>query len=151
MWIHSQTKFGHKEPESPWFNYLYVHYGPLGGRVCPTEPRVWHPPTDVYETDAQITVKVDLAGVDEDAITVQLEGRELSIRGCRQDPAEKLAYQQMEISYGEFRADVHLPCEVDEERAHAYYEGGFLYVDLPKADAEHTVPVVTLIRKEPRS
>jgi HSP20 family protein len=136
-----------KEADNPWFHQLYIALGPKGGRVCPGQPRMWHPPTDVYETDSHVTVKIEIAGVDEDDIDVRLHGRDLSVRGCRNDPGNKMAYQQMEISYGEFRSEVRLPCDVDEAKARAHYDDGFLYVELPKAQGERRVPVVVVIER----
>ncbi|HLE26657.1 MAG TPA: Hsp20/alpha crystallin family protein, partial [Anaerolineales bacterium] len=51
----------------------------------------------------------------------------------RADPdPERRAYHQMEIHFGEFRADVELPGPVDREHITAEYGGGFLRVNLPK-------------------
>jgi HSP20 family protein len=143
-----RLQLSHKDAENPWFSQLFVSLGPRGERMCPNEPRVWHPPTDVYEVGAQVTVKIEIAGVDDGDVVVRLDGRQLTVRGCRYDPADKLAYQQMEISYGEFRSDVHLPCPVDESQARAHYADGFLYIHLPKAQQEHQVPVVLVIRTQ---
>jgi HSP20 family molecular chaperone IbpA len=143
-----KLRVGDKEAENPWFHQLYIALGPRGERVCPGQPRVWHPPTDVYETDEQVTVKIEIAGVNEDDFVVRLHGRDLSVRGCRGDPGSKLAYQQMEISYGEFRSHVRLPCDVDEDKARARYDEGFLYVEMPKALGERKVPVVVVIEHE---
>ena len=137
-----------KEPDNPWFSHLLGSLGPRGERMYPGEPQVWHPPTDVYETDLHVIVKMEIAGVGEDDLVVQLHGRQLNVRGCRYDPAEKLAYQQMEISYGEFRSDVQLPYDVDPSRATAGYGDGFLYIHLPKAHKEHRVPVVVVIQRQ---
>ena len=70
---------------------------------------VWQPPTDVYETDESIVVVVEIAGLREGNYSVVLSGRTLMVSGERRDPAEKLAYQQMEIRHGKFRTQVHLP------------------------------------------
>jgi HSP20 family molecular chaperone IbpA len=102
----------------------------------------------VYEVDSQVTVKIEIAGMDADNVVVRLDGRQLTVRGCRYDPADKLAYQQMEISYGEFRSDVYLPSAVDESQARAYYVDGFLYIHLPKAQLERHFPVVVVVRSQ---
>jgi HSP20 family protein len=107
---------------------------------------MWHPPTDVYETDSHVAVKVDLAGVSEDHIVVRLHGRQLTVHGQRDDPASKLAYHQMEISYGEFHSEVNLPCEVDQEGVRAEYEHGFLHILLPKLKRKLRV---TVVKQEP--
>ena len=62
---------------------------------------VWRPPTDVYETDDSVVVVVEIAGFGEGDYTVTLSGRTLLISGERRDPAERLAYQQMEIRHGD--------------------------------------------------
>jgi len=95
--------------------------------------RVWRPPTDVYETEDAIVVQVEIAGVQPEDFRIELSDRFLSIAGTRADPdPERRAYHQMEIHFGEFRADVELPGPVDREHITAEYGGGFLRVNLPK-------------------
>lgn len=110
--------------------------------------RVWHPPTDVYETDSHVTVKIELAGVSTDELAIRLNDRVLSVSGHRNDPAAKSAYQQMEISYGPFHAEVYLPCDVDENQASADYRNGFVYVLLPKAQRKHHIPVIVVVERQ---
>jgi HSP20 family protein len=94
--------------------------------------RAWRPPTDVYETDANIVVRVEIAGVREEDFQLSLADRRLVISGWRNDPTEKLACQRMEINYGEFRTEIHLPWPLREDEIEAVYEDGFLSVLLPK-------------------
>jgi len=101
--------------------------------------RVWRPPTDVYETDTHIVVKVEIAGMKEEDFRLSLSNRTLTIAGVRRDPAEKLTYQQMEILYGEFETQVYLPWPVEEDQVEATYEDGFLKIMLPKARAKRLV------------
>ena len=107
--------------------------------------RVWHPPTDVYETDEHVVVKVEVAGINEDELNISLADRRLIIAGHRRDPASKLNYQNMEIHYGEFRTEVRMEWALDESGIEATYQDGFLFVRLPKAKA-HRVQVK--VRKE---
>jgi HSP20 family molecular chaperone IbpA len=130
--------------DHPWFHKFHVSYDPGRERMYPNEPRVWHPPTDVYETDNDLTVKMEIAGVEEDDFEVHLHGRVMTVHGFRTDPADKLSYQQMEISYGEFLSQVYLPVDVDGEQVRATYEDGFLSVVLPKGSREHKVAVVVI-------
>jgi len=94
--------------------------------------RVWRPPTDVYETDSHIVVRVEVAGVKKKDFQISLSERKLSISGWRRDPAAKLACQRMEINYGEFLTEIHLPWSLSEDEIEAVYEDGFLSVFLPK-------------------
>ena len=101
----------------------------------------WRPPTDVYETDSHVVVKVEVAGMDEDDFDISFADRRLIIAGRRRDPVGKLIYQNMEIHYGEFRTEVRVAWALDESVIEAVYEQGFLFVMLPKATKEHHVPV----------
>ena len=98
---------------------------------------VWRPPTDMYETETEVIVRVEIAGMQEDDFLIELNGRMLSIRGVRQDAAERRAYHQMEIRYGEFNIELELPYQVEAERVQAVYRDGFLRVILPKAQPRH--------------
>ena len=101
---------------------------------------VWRPPTDVYETDDSVVVVVEIAGLSEGDYTITLSGRTLLISGERRDPAERLAYQQMEIRHGRFRTQVHLPWALEPQGQQASYANGFLRVVLSKAQVRR-VPV----------
>lgn len=94
---------------------------------------VWRPPIDVFETDVAIVVRVEIAGVQESDFVITLDERHLSIRGTRPDLPERRAYQQMEIRFGEFSAEVDLHTQVNVEEVEAIYSNGFLRVTLPKA------------------
>ena len=104
--------------------------------------KIWRPPTDVYETDESVVVKVEIAGMAEGDFAVSLEGKRLIISGVRRDPAAKLAYQQMEVLYGLFETTVHLTRAIQEDKIEATYQNGFLSVRLPKAKPRQ-VPVVS--------
>ncbi len=99
-----------------------------------SRPRSWCPPTDVYETEDAVVIRVEIAGMQEGDFSITLEDRSLAIRGIRPDELlEKRAYLQMEIPFGEFRTDIELPCEVEIQDIVANYQDGFLRVYLPKA------------------
>ena len=110
--------------------------------ASPGQLKIWRPPTDVYETDDSVVVKVEIAGMEERDFAVSLDANVLTISGVRNDPAPKLGYQQMEILYGHFETEVHLPRAIDEDRVEATYEDGFLQIRLPKAQPRQ-VPVVS--------
>ncbi len=98
-----------------------------------SRPHVWQPPTDVYETEDDLIVRVEIAGMRESDFTVSIEDRLLSIRGTRPDTQERRAYHQMEILFGEFLIEVELPYAVIPEKIDAVYRDGFLRIVLPKA------------------
>jgi HSP20 family protein len=100
-------------------------------------PHVWRPPTDMYETEEAIVVRVEIAGMREQDFGVALEDRTLTIRGVRSDPTERRAFYQMEIPFGEFSTEVELPVPIVTEAVEAIYRDGFLQITLPKARPQH--------------
>lgn len=93
---------------------------------------VWNPPTDVYETEANLTIKVEVAGMRDEDFEVAIEKNILMIGGTRPDQNERRAYHQMEIMYGKFEIAIQLPVELDIDNALAEYKDGFLTIIFPK-------------------
>lgn len=93
---------------------------------------VWRPPTDVYETEESIVVKMEIAGMRDEDLEVVVQGNLLLISGSRLDSPERKAYHQMEIPFGKFSVGVDLPVQVNTENASAEYKDGFLTIQLPK-------------------
>ena len=75
-------------------------------------PHLWRPPTDMYETEEAIVIRVEIAGMREQDFNVALEDRTLTIRGIRSDTSERRAFHQMEIPFGEFSTEVELPAPI---------------------------------------
>jgi len=95
--------------------------------------RVWSPPTDVFETDDAVIVRVEVAGMKNAEFAISLDEQILTIQGARSDQPERRAYHQMEIPFGEFRSRIGLHWIIDQEGIEAEYEDGFLRLVLPKA------------------
>jgi HSP20 family molecular chaperone IbpA len=93
----------------------------------------WNPPTDVYETEDSIIVRVEVAGMRDEDFSIELEGRSLVVQGVRQDTPERRAFHQMEIPFGDFQVAVVLPYPIESSQVEALYANGFLRVILPKA------------------
>jgi len=94
---------------------------------------VWSPPTDVYETERDYVVRVEVAGMREEDFDISFEDKFLTINGNRPDVPERRAYQQMEIRFGKFETVVGIPGPIDLKASRADYKEGFLTVTLPKA------------------
>jgi HSP20 family protein len=95
--------------------------------------RVWRPPTDVYEIEGAVVVRLEIAGMDEKDFSIILDGKTLLVRGYRMDITERRAYHRMEIRFGEFNSQVELPCGIEIEKIEAVYESGMLRIVLPCA------------------
>jgi HSP20 family protein len=95
----------------------------------------WSPPTDVYETEENCVIKVEIAGMKDEDFEVAFENNILMISGNRPDFNERRAYHQMEIRFGRFESAVELPGWVNMENAVAEYKDGFLVIVIPKFGA----------------
>jgi len=114
---------------------------PVGSRSrFVTPPHFWRPPTDVYETEESLVVRVEIAGMNEEDFSLSLSERCLVIRGLRPDRPERRAYHQMEIQFGEFETEINLPCRVVANQVTAEYTLGFLRVILPR-ERPHRITV----------
>jgi HSP20 family protein len=97
----------------------------------------FRPNVDSYHTDEphELTVVIELPGVDPRSLDLIVGERTLVIAGERARPkVDGCVYQQMEIEYGPFRRQVHLPEDVDPEQASARYERGIVTITLPVTD-----------------
>ncbi len=105
------------------------------------------PPVDVYQCGEPlcVVVKVDLAGVDVENVSLEVQERELVISGERETrESETRAYQQIEIESGYFERQVDLGVEVEPNEARATYKEGMLKVELPVAqnsEKSSSVPI----------
>src|SRR5687767_3154762 len=98
---------------------------------------VWNPPTDLYETEENYVIKVEIAGMRDEDFDVAFENNILMISGYRSDLNERRAYHQMEIRFGRFEIAVELPATLNMEKATAEYKDGFLIIVLPKSNTKH--------------
>ena len=115
---------------------------PARPQVAARQNGLWRPPLEVYETDDALVVYAEIAGLDDQQVSVVVEGDMLSIRGERSDNRnhERRSYREAGIPYGAFGADVYIPFPIDAERTVAEYHNGFLRIVLPKVMARTIVP-----------
>ena len=99
----------------------------------------WAPSVNLYETDTEYHVCVDLAGVEKKKIDIEVADQRLILRGARAVPTcgvdttvAKPKLHLMEIDHGPFMREVELPQDVRKENITARYENGMLWIELPK-------------------
>ena len=97
----------------------------------------FRPAVNLYETQGSFVVCVDLSGMNQPDIEVSLEKGHVIIRGRRLSPmppdgARAVAVHLMEIDHGTFCRTVEIPDTADPERIAANYQGGLLWITIPK-------------------
>jgi HSP20 family protein len=95
----------------------------------------WQPLADVYETAEGFVVLVELPGVDQEDVEIQLDGDSLTVRGQRRiaESARPECYHRMERSYGSFSRSFQLNAEVHPDAVTAHFTDGLLRLEVPKA------------------
>ena len=92
------------------------------------------PPVDVYEDEHNVTLKIEVPGIDEKDIDVRIENNTLTVHGERKFEKEEKEenYRRVERQYGAFTRTLTLPQTVDTENVSANYDKGVLKITLPK-------------------
>lgn len=111
--------------------------------------KVFSPATDVYETESELVIKLEIAGINPDAVAVSVFKDSVTIRGVRKDAhthhIRKCSYHLAEINYGVFERHLPLFVPVNERLAKATYHQGFLIISLPRLNTAKTktIPIET--------
>ncbi len=92
----------------------------------------WAPRADIYRTPTGWLVKLDLAGVSPDEVTVEASRSELRVSGVRRDRFVREGFRQhsMEISYSRFERILRLPCSADTCSLRTEFVEGMLLIIL---------------------
>jgi HSP20 family protein len=96
---------------------------------------VW-PPLNVWMENDDFILEAQVPGLKMDQIEITCEGRDLTIRGERQDPGDpQEGYQRRERFVGSFLRSLTLPADIDAEKTQAMLEEGILHITVPKAES----------------
>jgi len=92
------------------------------------------PAVDVYEDEHNVTLKIEVPGIDEKDIDVRIENNVLTVHGERKFEKEEKEenFRRVERQYGSFTRSFTLPTTVDAEKVSANYDKGMLKIGLPK-------------------
>jgi HSP20 family protein len=105
-----------------------------GGRDESLATSSFAPAVDVYEDEHNVTLKIEVTGIDEKDIDVRVENNTLTVHGERRFEKEEKEenYRRVERQYGSFSRTFTLPNTVDTESVSADYEKGVLKIKLAK-------------------
>ncbi len=108
-----------------------------GIRGVGVEARPWAPPVEIIETGDEVIVNVEVPGMCQEDIEVELTGDTLSVSGERKmgDTTDKRQeWHVLERPYGPFSRSFTFAVPIDQNNVSASYENGVLCIRAPKAE-----------------
>ena len=91
------------------------------------------PKVEVKENDNAYTLCVELPGLDQNDVKVQIDDEVLTISGEKKIERNDEKTHYSERSYGSFTRSFHLPSDAEADRISARYGKGVLTLEIPKA------------------
>jgi HSP20 family protein len=92
--------------------------------------------TDVYETDKDLVVEMQVPGFKKEDIKISFQDDYLKVEGKAEEEKEEKEknYWRKEIRKGSFVRVIPLPRKVDPKKAKASFKDGVLKISLPKIE-----------------
>ena len=119
------------------------------GRMSPSGSRGWLPPADVYETEEEVVIALDVPGCRFEDLAVEAIDGQLVIAGERDQPRNVARRYRSERWSGKFVRSFALQPTLRTEDIHAEYHDGVLQISLRKP--EETKPKRISISRQPDS
>ena len=116
-----------------------THFGAEGAEIEETSrgfPQWSLLAAETWETAKSVVIRVEIPGMNEGDLAIDVDGNVLRIRGEKRSGAaqQRRRYHLMERAYGHFERRIPLRHGVDAERAELSYRDGVLTAILPKTD-----------------
>lgn len=104
---------------------------------------VWTPAVDIFETDEALVLEVEVPGLDQEEVHLEVNGGVLTVKGERREGLEEKveSYVRAERPHGSFNRSFTLPTGVDQNAIKARLRNGVLRVELPKTAGAKRRPV----------
>lgn len=131
------------------FNEFFRFPAVFGAGSPTTAERTdFRPRVNVSDSDENLSLTIELPGLDKKDIKVLVRDGVLTISGERQAKTEEKAdgYVRREISSGSFSRSFTLPDTVEAEKVSADYRDGLLHVVLPKSEAAKPKEIAVKVR-----
>jgi HSP20 family protein len=116
-------------------NSLFQDYSRAGsGESDSLSTASFTPPVDIFEDEHKVVLTLEVPGIKQEDLNIEVENSTLSIRGERKFEAEQKQenYHRIERRYGSFYRAFTLPQTVNTESVSASYDAGVLRVELEK-------------------
>ncbi|MCF8091327.1 MAG: Hsp20/alpha crystallin family protein [Desulfotignum sp.] len=136
---HIEIRFGNNldsyDTEEKSFEEMFQSVNPM---FCFSK-RIWKPQMDIFETQNQIIIQAEIAGVKKEDIVIEVNNKAVKISGNRKpsQPDPTATYRLAEIQFGQFERVLYLPSVIDVEKVSAVFNNGFLQLTLGKLFAKN--------------
>jgi HSP20 family protein len=98
-------------------------------------PGQWSPPVDIFETAESIVIRVEVPGIEQQALDVEIKDSSVIVQGDRKfEEVDGRDYHRVERAYGTFRRVFSLPIVVRQDQIHAVLKNGVLELTLLKEE-----------------
>ena len=103
----------------------------------------WEPNADIFETDENVIIRLEVAGVSKSDLTVKVMNGKLCVVGMRKEEklGRKFYYHQLEISYGPFLKEILLPESLEHNDIAANLRDGILEIMISKNNQGVEIPI----------
>ncbi len=101
---------------------------------------VLKPQVDIGATDKEYCITIEVPGVDEKDVKIEIANDTMTIHGEKQQEKEEKEknYYRVERSYGSFQRVLSLPEDADQEDIKAIFKKGVLTIKMPRKDVPKT-------------
>lgn len=115
-------------------NSLFQDFASAQNEQDPVAAAAFVPPVDIYEDDHKIVLKLEVPGLKQEDLDIQIENNTLTVRGERKFETEEKEenFHRIERRYGSFFRAFTIPSTLDREHVKADYEAGVLRIELEK-------------------
>jgi len=105
-------------------------------RLFGRQDNIFSPPVDIKDSESEVVFTMDIPGMQQENIQIEITGDTLSVRAQRETEAKTNAngYVQVERSWGTFQRSFSINVPIKTDQVKASYKDGVLTVRLPKAD-----------------
>jgi len=92
---------------------------------------------DMFEEGDVLVIKAEIPGMKKEEISIDFAGDVVTISGEKksEEKTQRKDYYRVERSFGSFTRKLHLPVEIQVEKATATFKDGVLEVRMPKSEA----------------
>lgn len=101
---------------------------------APDAPNTWNPNMDIFETEEDVVIMIEAAGLDEDSVRLHAMDNRLVLAGERRLEMEDsiIQYHQLEIQFMPFQKTIIIPGAIDVDKVRAKYRNGMLTISVSK-------------------